>query len=195
MFAYNPSVNDNSGQILAAGQVGAAQANAQMMGQVGENIGGALQAIGGMYGEAKEKRADGESAFGALQQMAQMYPSMNKMVKGLEQLDPRTRGMAASQVLGNFGALSQFAVANMYNQTRQNSPFASAGLKGATLVAGGEGTVPLPVEPPLPVMDNSTLPPSQPSQPSPDAMSAANAWYNQSKSGMIPSGAMRPFYR
>jgi hypothetical protein len=120
---------------------------------------------------------------------------MNKMVKGLEQLDPRTRGMAASQVLGNFGALSQFAVANMYNQTRQNSPFASAGLKGATLVAGGEGTVPLPVEPPLPVMDNSTLPPSQPSQPSPDAMSAANAWYNQSKSGMIPSGAMRPFYR
>jgi hypothetical protein len=192
MFAYNPSVNDNSGQILAAGQVGAAQANSQMMGQVGENIGGALQAIGGMYGEAREKRADGESAFGALQQMAQMYPSMNKMVKGLEQLDPRTRGMAASQVLGNFGALSQFAVANMYNQTRQNSPFASAGLKGAALVAGGEGTVPLPVEPPLPVMDNSTLPPRQIS---PDALSAAGAWYNQSKSGMFQTGTMKPFYR
>ena len=194
MFSYAPQESDQSGRIIAQGMMGAAQTNAQMMGQLGQNIGGALQAIGGMYGEAREKRADGESAFGALQQMAQMYPSMNKMVKGLEQLDPRTRGMAASQVLGNFGALSQFAVANMYNQTRQNSPFATAGLKGAALVAGGEGTVMLPEEP-LPVMDGSQLPPSQPIQPSPDAMSAANAWYNQNNRGMMQSGTMRPFYR
>jgi hypothetical protein len=194
MFSYSPQVADRSGEIIAAGQVGAAQANAQMMGQVGENIGGALQAIGGMYGEARERRADGESAFGALQQMAQMYPSMNKMVKGLEQLDPRTRGMAASQVLGNFGALSQFAVAGLANQTRQGAPILNAGLQGAARVAGGEGTVMLPEEP-LPVMDNSQLPPSQPNQPSPDAMSAANAWYNQSSRGMMQSGAMRPFYR
>ena len=61
MFAYNPSVNDNSGQILAAGQVGAAQANAQMMGQVGQDIGGALAGIGQMYGEMEGRKAKGRA--------------------------------------------------------------------------------------------------------------------------------------
>jgi hypothetical protein len=61
MFAYNPSVNDNSGQILAAGQVGAAQANAQMMGQVGQDIGGALAGIGQMFGEMESRKAKGRA--------------------------------------------------------------------------------------------------------------------------------------
>jgi hypothetical protein len=111
MFSYSPQVADRSGEIMAAGQMQAAQTNAQMMSDLGQNIGGALKSIGGSYGDAMEKRADGESAYLALQQMAQMYPSMNKMVKGLSELDPRTRGMASAQVLGNFGALSQFGIA------------------------------------------------------------------------------------
>ena len=75
---------------------------------------------------------------------------------------------------------------------RQSSPFVNAGLQGAARVAGGEGTVPLPEEPPLPAMDTTTTPVSQPS---PDAMSAANAWYNQSNRGMMQSGSMQPFWR
>jgi hypothetical protein len=120
MFAYNPQVTDRSGEIMAAGQMQAAQTNAQMIGQLGQDIGGALQSIGGDIGDVYEKRADGESAYNALQQMAKMYPSMNKMVKGLSELDPRTRGMASAQVLENFGALSQFGIAGMNNETRQN---------------------------------------------------------------------------
>jgi hypothetical protein len=61
MFSYSPQVADRSGEIIAAGQVGAAQANAQMMGQMGENIGGALQAIGGMYGEIESQKAKGRA--------------------------------------------------------------------------------------------------------------------------------------
>jgi hypothetical protein len=120
MFAYNPTVNDRSGEILGAGQMQAAATNAQAMSQMGSDIGGALKSIGGDIGDVYEKRADGDSAYLALQQMAKMYPSMNKMVKGLSELDPRTRGMASAQVLGNFGALSQFGIAGMNNQTRRD---------------------------------------------------------------------------
>jgi hypothetical protein len=51
MFAYSPTP-DRSGELLAAGQLGAAQANQQMMSQLGSDIGGALSAIGGIYGKA-----------------------------------------------------------------------------------------------------------------------------------------------
>jgi len=154
MFAYNPTP-DRSGEILGAGQMQAAATQAQAMGQMGQDIGGALMSIGGTYGENKEKRAQGESAFFALQQMAEMYPSMKKMVSGLEQLDEGTRGMAAAQVLGNFGALSQFAVAGMNNSTRRdqqaltargqnitvNMPAARAQTAAQAAVASGQGTI------------------------------------------------------
>jgi hypothetical protein len=55
MFAYQPTP-DRSGEILGAGQMQAAQTNAQMMGQLGQDIGGALSAIGGIYGKYKDKK-------------------------------------------------------------------------------------------------------------------------------------------
>jgi hypothetical protein len=195
MFAYQPTP-DRSGEILGAGQMQAAQTNAQMMGQLGQDIGGALKSIGGSYGDAMEKRAEGESAFNALQQMAQMYPSMNKMVKGLSELDPRTRGMASAQVLGNFGALSQFAMAGMRDDTQRAGQALTADLPNlrnradaANRVAGGEGTAMLPPAP------QDTFAPT--SSPGPDALSASGSWYNQSSqpSVNISGGAMRPFYR
>jgi hypothetical protein len=56
MFAYNPQVTDRSGEILGAGQMRAADTQAQMYNQLGNNIGGALSAIGGMYGKFKDKK-------------------------------------------------------------------------------------------------------------------------------------------
>lgn len=56
MFAYNPTVNDMSGQIMAQGTVGAARTQADMYNQLGSNIGNALAAIGGMYGEFQDKK-------------------------------------------------------------------------------------------------------------------------------------------
>jgi hypothetical protein len=56
MFAYNPTVDDRSGEIIAAGQMGAANTQAQMYNQLGNNIGGALSAIGEMYGKYKDKK-------------------------------------------------------------------------------------------------------------------------------------------
>jgi len=61
MFAYNPTVNDRSGEILGAGQMQAAATNAQAMSQMGQDIGGALASIGGMYGEIEGNKAKGRA--------------------------------------------------------------------------------------------------------------------------------------
>jgi hypothetical protein len=60
MFAYQPTP-DRSGEIMAAGQMQAAQTNAQMMGQLGQDIGGALAGIGEMYGEIEGNKAKGRA--------------------------------------------------------------------------------------------------------------------------------------
>jgi hypothetical protein len=60
MFAYQPTP-DRSGEILGAGQMQAAQTNAQMMGQLGQDIGGALAGIGEMYGEIEGNKAKGRA--------------------------------------------------------------------------------------------------------------------------------------
>jgi hypothetical protein len=60
MFAYNPTVNDRSGEIYGAGQMQAAAINAEAMKGLGQDIGGALQAIGGMYAQNKGMQAEAE---------------------------------------------------------------------------------------------------------------------------------------
>lgn len=56
MFGYQPIVSDNSGAIIASGQLGSAKANSDMMKQLGTDIGGALTSIGNMYGKYKDKK-------------------------------------------------------------------------------------------------------------------------------------------
>jgi hypothetical protein len=46
MFAYNPQVTDRSGEILAVGRLGAARSNAQMLENLGEDIGGTIRSAG-----------------------------------------------------------------------------------------------------------------------------------------------------
>jgi hypothetical protein len=55
MFAYNPTP-DRSGEILGAGQMRAADTQANMYNQLGNNIGGALASLGEMYGKFKDKK-------------------------------------------------------------------------------------------------------------------------------------------
>ena len=92
MFAYSPTP-DRSGELLAAGQLGAAQANQQMMGQLGEDIGGALSSIGNMYGKARDKK--------------RMLGGMDKAVKAMSDMgaittDFRDKYMAVDQEIRPF---------------------------------------------------------------------------------------------
>jgi hypothetical protein len=155
MFAYNPQTTDRSGEILASGQMQAAQTNAQMMSQLGSDIGGALQSIGGMYGAVSEKNAQGDSAYDAITAIGQMYPGMKKISSALEGMDPRTRRLASMSILDNLGAISQLGIAGMNMQTRQNQqaltarqqditvnmPAARAQQGAASQVAAGQGRV------------------------------------------------------
>jgi len=60
MFAYSPTP-DRSGEIIAAGQIGAAQSNAQMMSQLGQDIGGAITSLAGTYAQGKALEAKGKA--------------------------------------------------------------------------------------------------------------------------------------
>ena len=73
MFAYNPTVNDQSGAILAQGQLGAAQADAAMMQQLGRDISKPIRtagraaagfAMGGPAGAAMAVRGGDEEGGG-----------------------------------------------------------------------------------------------------------------------------------
>jgi|SanBayMetagenome_1026888.scaffolds.fasta_scaffold38703_2 hypothetical protein len=155
MFAYNPQVTDRSGEIMAAGQMQAAATNAQMMSDLGQNIGGALQSIGGTIGGAMQSNAQADSAFEAISAIGQMYPGMKKISSALEGMDPRTRRLASISILDNLGAISQLGIAGMNTQTRRdqqaltargqqitlNMPAERAQQNAAAQVAAGQGRV------------------------------------------------------
>jgi hypothetical protein len=197
MFSYAPQESDQSGRIIAQGMMGAAQTNAQSMGQLGQDIGGALAGIGQMYGAIEERKAKGR-AF--KKTMEVMGPSLGMTT---DKLKAAFGDVKTDMDYANLSDSLMPIMPSWINSTlasgrmgiQQNAPILNAGLQGAARVAGGEGTVPLPEEPPIPAMDNAQLPPSQPSQPSPDVMSAADSWYNQSNRGMMQTGTMKPFYR
>ena len=195
MFSYSPQTQDRSGEIIGAGMMGAAETQANAMAGIGQNIGSALQAIGGMYGEVESRKAKGRAFKKTMEVMGPSLGMTSDKLKAAfgdvkTDMDYANLSDSLMPVLPSW-INSTLATGRMGIQ--QNAPFANAGLRGATLVDGGEGTVPLPEEP-LPTPDNST---PAPSQPSPDAVSASSAWYNQNRSnaGMTLTGGMRPFYR
>lgn len=55
-MSYFPVTPNRSGEILASGITGAANTQSQMYSQLGSNIGDALAAIGGMYGQFQDKK-------------------------------------------------------------------------------------------------------------------------------------------
>jgi hypothetical protein len=142
MFSYAPQESDQSGRIIAQGMMGAAQTNAQTMGQMGQDIGGALASIGGMVGNVSQANAQADSAFDAINAIGQMYPGMKKISSALEGMDPRTRRLASMSILDNLGAISQLGIAGMNNQTRtagqqiqQNAPLTQQNIKNANTLA------------------------------------------------------------
>jgi hypothetical protein len=142
MFSYAPQEPDQSGRIIAQGMMGAAQTNAQTMGQLGQDIGGALASLGGMVGNVSQANAQADSAFDAINAIGQMYPGMKKISSALEGMDPRTRRLASMSILDNLGAISQLGIAGMNNQTRmagqqiqQNAPLAQQNIKNANTLA------------------------------------------------------------
>ncbi len=85
MFAYSPTP-DRSGEILAAGQMQAANTQAQMYNQLGDNIGGALASLGGMFGESikenKNQKRTFEGMYNFLSSRNMLSPELDATVQG-----------------------------------------------------------------------------------------------------------------
>ena len=119
MFAYNPTANDQSGQIIGQGMVGAAQTTANAQVKMADDIGGALVGLAGAFGDAGQLASQGDSAYEALGAIGEMYPGMKSTYGALGKMDPRTRRMASMSILDNLGAVSQLGIAGMRNSTTQ----------------------------------------------------------------------------
>jgi hypothetical protein len=58
MFAYNPGVADRSGEILGQGASQAAQINAQMLAQFGQDVGGMMTTFAEAYKQKEQDKSD-----------------------------------------------------------------------------------------------------------------------------------------
>jgi hypothetical protein len=89
MFAYNPTVNDTSGQILGQGQVSAAQTTAGAQVKMVDDIGSALVGLAGAYasssGKKKEQKDLFTGAYDFLSQKNLLSPSAEAAISGFAQ--------------------------------------------------------------------------------------------------------------
>jgi hypothetical protein len=83
MFAYNPGVNDRSGEILGQGIVGAANTTANAQVGMVNDIGSALVGLAGAYGEMESNKAKGRAFKDTFKMIA---PSAGIDMKQLEEL-------------------------------------------------------------------------------------------------------------
>jgi hypothetical protein len=143
MIQYNPQVNDMRGEYAMR----AAQANAQMMGQMGQDIGGALASIGGMYGEIEGQKAKGRAFKDVFKVVS---PSLGI---SMEQLEAVSGGkiksdrdwFQVSEMMGPY--MPSLINAQMYNRglsAKQAAPLAKAQYGAASQVAAGQGRVTAP---------------------------------------------------
>lgn len=141
---YNPGVYDRSGEIIASGQIGAAQANSQMMQGLGENIGQTLQSLGAMYAEEKGLQAEaagydhiGEILGGS---MFKDDPAIGGLLGNLRKEKNARMKIAGYNALFNMaGPISNSQMAQQRFSVQQNAPALNAGLKNATNIAGQGG--------------------------------------------------------
>jgi hypothetical protein len=201
MFAYNPTP-DRSGEIMAAGQMQAANTNAQMMSDLGQNIGGALAGIGEMYGEIEGRKAKGRAfkdvfkvvgptmgmsleqlegvAGGKIKSDMDWYNVRETMSPYMPSLINLQLGQDRLGVQRNQPFINT-ALDDMANTASGNRTFTPRGGGGAAGGGGGmpsagandpANTVPLPTDTPLPAVAGAPTPAATP-RPGAQAMTPA----------------------
>lgn len=151
MFAYNPTVEDRSGEILGAAQASSATTKANANVKLVSDIGSALVSLAGAYGASKMQAAGGK-AFKQVMEIA--GPSMGltdeqlKMFKSMNDQD----AYQAGQIMGGWApsmissaGYGRLALANQkaayQNQVPANQQPVSAGGGGSAPAASPMGGV------------------------------------------------------
>jgi hypothetical protein len=139
MFAYNPTP-DRSGEIMAAGQMQAAQTNAQMMGQLGSDIGGALASLGGMYAQNKglEAEAAGYDRIGEILggSMFKDNPAVGGFLADLrKQKNPQMKIAGYNALFNMAGPISNSLMAQRTATVRASAPIVGQQITNANTQA------------------------------------------------------------
>jgi hypothetical protein len=138
MFAYNAGgVQDRSGEILGAGSAQAAQINAQMLAQFGQDMGGMMNTFAEAYKQKEQDKSDARiygqllkfvaPAFG--QQGDAVLQEYNSLKRDR---DKANYGRTVSQLLG---PASNALMAQRSAGIRQNAPIAKQNIDNANLRA------------------------------------------------------------
>lgn len=132
MFAYNPTVNDRSGEILGAGVTNAAQIQFQAMQNLGQSIGQGLAGlgggIGGMVKDARDKTAKLEGIAATGEALNAILPNYGKEGVALQTALQNELTKAGKNPDKLAGAMMAFmpAVENLQSRFNQQSQFAAA---------------------------------------------------------------------
>lgn len=140
---YNPAVTDRSADYMMM----AAQTQANMMSDLGQNIGGALASIGDLYAKnrALEAEADGYDKIGEILggSMFKDNPAVSQMLGDLRKTkDKKAKLFGYKALFDMTGPISN--AMNTQNRIgyQQQQPFISAAATQAKAAAGGQATVP-----------------------------------------------------
>jgi len=133
MFGYSPTVNNTSGQILAAGTVGAAQTNADTQKQMGQDIGSVIKQFAGAYAENKALDAKAAAYGDFLNRHGSQLGFDPEWIKGFAKA-PRDQQLAAGEMLtGQFGQ----QIGRMTYLNRSGEIYGGGGSGGGGGGAGG----------------------------------------------------------
>lgn len=145
MFTYSPIVADKSGEIMAAGTIGAASTNvatastrADTMKQLGSYIGSVIQQFAGMYAENKALDAKAGAYKDFLGRHGAQLGLDPEWIKGFAKA-PRDQQLAAGDLLtGNLG--QRYFGYNYLVKQNEMYPRTGGGGAGAGGAAGGGGS-------------------------------------------------------
>jgi hypothetical protein len=100
MFNYDPGVNDESGKILGGAIMGTAETNAQMMGDLGQNIGNVISTFAGAYANNKALEAKGSAYGDFMKRHGDQLGFDPEWIKGFLSESPRQQAMIGDSIIG-----------------------------------------------------------------------------------------------
>lgn len=100
MFAFNPGVNDESGQILGQAALGAAQTTTNAQQQMVNDIGGAIMGLAGSYAESKALDAKGAAYGDFMKRHGEQLGFDPGYLEDFLKKKPREQAMIGDSIIG-----------------------------------------------------------------------------------------------
>ena len=116
MFAYSPTVNDTSGQIMGQGIMGAAQTRADMMSQMGQDIGGVIKSLAGAYAEGEATKAKGAAYGDFMKRHGEQLGFNPEYLQDFLKKKPYEQAMIGDNIIGMQNTGSKLMSLNYMNQ-------------------------------------------------------------------------------